>query len=463
MPFFIDGNPSPSEVSEAVNYLLSNFTQNVSADPATGQVIGPTGNVNGYLYKYMFIKYADSFDGTVNFSNSPTGRSYYGLRNSDSGTESTNPADYLWTLVTPAFGTTYFLYYLTSGGRTIQFQVATSVPNAGWIVDGGSAIDLDITNSTNAVANFVVIRTANNSAAPTSAEVVSAIGRTAISGDLVTINYNSGAASIQYKYTTGWTFFQKYITADIVQASVLSAFTANLGTITGGELTIGTSPAISGTTMTGSGSHLYSDGRFALGNSSSNIVFNGTNAFLNGFTATAGFASSGSSTTYWPANTQTYQEYSSIATLNNIDANKPVFIFGTGQLGLGCSTVGNSNPPARVDVTYQLEYQYSTDNGSTYSSWTSYGIPIRIYAISANYTTVSGYNRNFYADGAGNILFTPAASTTNIKLRFNVTYIAYGDINASSTGYFGGVVVSPYTEVSTTYTGYSISTFQIKA
>ena len=42
MPFFIDGNPSPSEVSEAVNYLLSNFTQNVSADPATGQVIGPT-------------------------------------------------------------------------------------------------------------------------------------------------------------------------------------------------------------------------------------------------------------------------------------------------------------------------------------------------------------------------------------------------------------------------------------
>ena len=292
---------------------------------------------------------------------------------------------------------------------------------------------------------------------------MSAIGRTPISGDLVTINYNSGAASIQYKYTTGWTFFQKYITADIVQAATLSAFTANLGTITGGELTIGSSPAISGTTMTGSGSHLYSDGKFALGNSSSNIIFNGTNAYLNGFTATAGFASSGSSTTYWPANTQTYQEYSSTATLNNIDANKPVFIFGTGQLGLGCSSVGNSNPPARVDVTYQLEYQYSTNNGSTYSSWTSYGIPIRIYAISANYTTVSGYNRNFYADGAGNILFTPAASTTNIKLRFNVTYIAYGDINASSTGYFGAVVISPYTQVDTTYTGYSISTFQIKA
>jgi hypothetical protein len=463
MPFFVDGNPTPSELSEAVNYLLSNFTQNVSADPSTGQIIGPTGNVNAYLYKYMFVKYADSFDGSVNFSNSPTGRSYYGLRNSDDSTESTNPADYLWTLVTPAFGTTYFLYYLTSGGRTIQFQVATSVPNAGWIVDSGAAIDLDITNSTNAVANFVVIRTANNSAAPTNSEVVSAIGRTPISGDLVTINYNSGVASIQYKYTTGWTFFQKYITADIVQASVLSAFTANLGTITGGELTIGTSPAISGTTMTGSGSHLYSDGKFALGNSTSNIVFNGTNAFLNGFTATAGFASSGSSTTYWPANAQTYQEYSSVATLSNIEATKPVFIFGTGQLGLGCTSVGNPATPARVDVTYQLEYQYSTDNGATYSAYTSYAIPIRIYAISANYTTVSGYNRNFFADGAGNILFTPAASTTNIKLRFNVTYIAYGDINASSTGYFGGTVLPGLTQVDTTYTGYSISAFQIKA
>lgn len=467
MPFFVDGNPSPSEVSEAVNYLLSNFTQNVSADPNTGQIIGPTGSVNAYLYKYMYVKYADSFDGTVNFSDSPTGRSYYGLRNSDSGTESTNPADYLWTLVTPSFGTTYFLYYLTSGGRTIQFQVATAVPNAGWIVDSGAAIDLDITNSTNAVANFVVIRVANNSAAPTSSEVVSAIGRTPISGDLVTINYNSGAASIQYKYTTGWTFFQKYITADIVQAATLSAFTANLGTVTAGEIIVtapsSATPTISGTTMTGVGTHLYDDGRFAFGNSSSNIVFNGTTAYLNGFTATAGFTSSGSSSTYWPANTQTYQEYSSTITLSNIEYIKPVFVFGTGQLGLGCTSVGNPLPPARVDVTYQLEYQYSTNNGGTYSSFATTGIPIRIYAISANYTSITGFNRNFFSTGAGNILFTPATNTTNLKFRFSVTYIAYGDINATATGYFGGTVIPGLTQVDTTYTGYSISAFQIKA
>jgi hypothetical protein len=68
--------------------------------------------------------------------------------------------------------------------------------------------------------------------------------------------------------------------------------------------------------MTGVGTHLYNDGRFALGNSTSNIVFNGTNAYLNGFTATAAFSSTGGSGVFWPANTQTYQEYSNVATLN---------------------------------------------------------------------------------------------------------------------------------------------------
>ena len=463
MPFFVDGNPTQGEISEAINYLLSNFTQNVSADPNTGQVVGPDGQVQYYLYKYMFVKYADSFDGSVGFSNTPTNKGYYGLRNSDSNTESTNPADYIWTQVTGGFGTTKFLYYLTTGGRAIQFQVATAIPNAGWSIDPGTAIDLDITTRTNAVANFVVIRLPNNSAAPTDAECVSAIGRTPISGDLCTINYNSGLASIQYKYTTGWAVFQKYITADIVQAQTLSAFTANLGTVTAGELTIGSSPTISGTTMTGSGSHIYSDGRFAMGNSSSNIVFNGTSAYLNGFTSTSGFAASGSVGVFWPANTQTYQEYSSTATLSNLEATKPVFIFATGQLGLGCTSVGNAAPPARVDLNCQLEYQYSTNGGASYSAWANYGIPVRIYAISANYTSTSGYNRNFFSNGAGNILLNPVANTTNVRFRLSATYVAYGDINATTLGYFGPPSVPGLTQVDTTYTGYSISVFQIKA
>jgi hypothetical protein len=248
MPFFLDGNPTPGEISEAVNYVLANLNDTVVANQGTGQIIGPSGEVTGYLYKYISVKYADSFDGTLNFSNSPTNRLYYGLRNSDTTVESTNPADYVWNAVTGGFPTTKFLYYITTGGRTIQFAVATSVPNTGWFIDPGTAIDLDFTTASSAVANFVVIRVANNSAPPTDAECIAAIGRTPISGDLCTVNYNSGIFSIVYKYTTGWAVFQKYITGDLIVAnsitagnlnvSQLSAITANMGSITAGSLNI---------------------------------------------------------------------------------------------------------------------------------------------------------------------------------------------------------------------------------
>jgi len=351
MPFLLDGNPTQGEISEAVNYLLSNFTQSVAADPNTGQVVGPGGEVQYYLYKYMFVKYADSFDGSVGFSNTPTNKGYYGLRNSDSTTESTNPADYLWTQVTGGFGTTKFLYYLTTGGRAIQFQVSTSVPNAGWSIDPGTAIDLDITTRTNAVANFVVIRLPNNSSAPTDAECVSAIGRTPISGDLCTINYNSGLASIQYKYTTGWAIFQKYITADIVEAQTLSAFTANLGTVTAGEIIIGSSPAISGTTMTGTGSRLYSNGRFITGNSTTNMVFDGSTLTLNGVgNATFGGLNSGVEMPISPSGTAPTGFVDSFV----ISKAGFVQITLTGEVGFSSNTT--AYPGIYAPVTVSLRY-----------------------------------------------------------------------------------------------------------
>ncbi len=351
MPFLLDGNPTQGEISEAINYLLSNFSENVSSDQGTGQIIGPGGEVVGYLYKYMFVKYADSFDGSVGFSNTPTNKGYYGLRNSDDSTESTNPVDYLWTQVTGGFGTTKFLYYLTTGGRQIQFQVATAVPNAGWKFDPGTAIDLDITFATSAVANFVVIRLPNNSSAPTDAECVSAIGRTPISGDLCTINYNSGLASIQYKYTTGWAIFQKYITADIVEAQTLSAFTANLGTVTAGEVIIGSSPAISGTTMTGTGSRLYSDGRFITGNSTTNMVFDGSTLTLNGVgNATFGGLNSGIQMPITPSGTPPTGYVDSFV----ISKAGFVQITLTGEVGFSSNTT--AYPGIYAPVTVSLRY-----------------------------------------------------------------------------------------------------------
>lgn len=49
-----------------------------------------------------------------------------------------------------------------------------------------------------------------------------------------------------------------------------------------GTLTVGTNPAVSGTTMSGSGAVINSDGSFSLGNQTTNLTFNGTTLKLNG-------------------------------------------------------------------------------------------------------------------------------------------------------------------------------------
>jgi len=147
MPYLLDSNPSSSEISEALNYLLCNFDTSISSDANTGEVKGPTGGIVGYLYKYMAIKYADSFDGSVNFSNSPSGRSYFGIRNSNDASESSNYTDYIWNKVTGGFGTTKSLWYITTGGRQIQFSVSVASPGTGWVMDAGASIDLDVVTS----------------------------------------------------------------------------------------------------------------------------------------------------------------------------------------------------------------------------------------------------------------------------------------------------------------------------
>jgi hypothetical protein len=149
MPFALSTEPSQSEVSDAVNYLLANFSPNLSADTGTGQIKGPVGEITGYLYKYMAVKYANSFDGSLNFSNSPTGRLYYGLRNNNDAAESSNPSDYVWYKATGGFGSLKFLWYIATGGRQIQFAVSTTSPDTGWVQDSGGSIDLDVVTSGN--------------------------------------------------------------------------------------------------------------------------------------------------------------------------------------------------------------------------------------------------------------------------------------------------------------------------
>jgi len=191
MPFALTNDPSQSEISEAINYLLANFGPNLAADPNNGQISGPSGVIIAYLYQYIAVKYADSFDGSLNFSNSPTGRLYYGLRNSNDSVESTNPADYIWYQATGGFGSTKFLYYQTNGGRQINFVVATTAPNSTYLKESGSSIDLDVVTTT----------TAYNTAAPSIYQWTSSSTSPTRPSTTSTYTWATGA----YTAPSGWT------------------------------------------------------------------------------------------------------------------------------------------------------------------------------------------------------------------------------------------------------------------
>lgn len=326
MPFLLDGNPTQTEISEAVNYLLSNVLQAASTNVVTGQVIDSSGRVQSYLYKYLSVKYADSFDGTVNFTNSPTNRQYYGLRNNDSSIESNNPADYIWTQVTGGFGTTKLLYYSVTGGRRIDIVVSMSSPSVLYQPDAGTAIDLDVISGSDGASSRICYAKSTS----TSLSSLPATYQTTGNATFPPTNTWGGSETWQatppslavnealfqsdgiYNPMTNLTTWNAPYLSNF-KVGQLSAISADLGTVTAGELIItepaNTTPLISGTTMTGAGSHLYSDGKFALGNASGNIVFDGTTVYINGFLQTLQSGTPTSVNTYVNGTNSTYTAY----------------------------------------------------------------------------------------------------------------------------------------------------------
>jgi len=112
----------------------SSAGSSVPADPLVGI---PFAN------RYIHIKYATDNVGT-GLSDVPTNKIYWGIYNSNSTTESVNPADYTW-YATTGFNTTKFLFYSNLGGRLIKFYAGTTKPSGGtWLIDPGTAIDLDV-------------------------------------------------------------------------------------------------------------------------------------------------------------------------------------------------------------------------------------------------------------------------------------------------------------------------------
>jgi len=169
MPFLLDGNPEPSEISEAINYLLANVgagnpvgTDVVYNDTTTGFISNGVGDIIQYQYRYLDIKYADDRTG-LNFSDNPYGRLFFGIYNSDTTTESTNPADYTWFQVTDGFGINKVLWIATTGGRHVTYAVSQDAPdnNQNWQVAPIQAIDLD--NPFKVYNQYMTVRFSTNS------------------------------------------------------------------------------------------------------------------------------------------------------------------------------------------------------------------------------------------------------------------------------------------------------------
>ena len=151
MPFALDGNPSPSEISDAINYILANLSPQtppgqyvVNNNPTTGFVSNSVGTLLQYQYRYLDVKYADNPAG-LNFTDNPYGRLYFGLYNTDTVTESTDPNQYTWFQVTGGFGGTKTLWVVTAGGRHASFAASQEAPdlNQNWRLVPVRSIDLD--------------------------------------------------------------------------------------------------------------------------------------------------------------------------------------------------------------------------------------------------------------------------------------------------------------------------------
>lgn len=432
MSFFVDGNPTQSEISDAINYLLANIVPSSSTNQANGQIVSSTGAIIGYLYKYLAVKYSDSFDGSVNFSNTPTNRQYYGLRNTNDPSESTNPSDYIWVKVTGGFGTTKQIFYSVTGGRRIDILATIAAPSALYQADSGSSIDLDVISGADGASSRICYAKSTSFSLSSIPATYQTAGKSSFPPYNTWGGNETWQASPPAIYTNEALFQSDGIYNPMTDLTTwnapylstlkvgqLSAISADLGTVTAGELVItkpsSSTPQISGTTMTGAGSHLYSDGRFAMGNSSQNIVFNGSNIYLNGVSTQA---QSGVSFSVWRQGVS----YDSSIYIMSVSQPTRVLISFSGVMQMASTDLNVAAWLGQIrfilrETTTSTDYELANTQigsaayliGTTKSARPSLSMSYPLVIPSGNYNLViTNYAQTFY-NSAGTS-FTPTNS-----------------------------------------------------
>jgi hypothetical protein len=162
--FSITPGMGQGEIVGAINYLLANIGQGIQVNAGNGIVTLPNNPTPfSYAYPYMYIAFANSFDGTVDFDQrSYTNKLYYGLWNTATLTPggSTNPAQYVWYKVADGgFGTTKIFSYSVPSSLQVQFNISDNPPGGylwrEYLPSIYSGIDIsEITNATNLSSNL---------------------------------------------------------------------------------------------------------------------------------------------------------------------------------------------------------------------------------------------------------------------------------------------------------------------
>jgi hypothetical protein len=230
-------------------------------------------------------------------------------------------------------------------------------------------------------------------------------------------------------YITGSLIVQNTITSDKLSVSQLSAISANMGSITAGDISVGSSPAISGTSMTGSGSHLYSDGRFISGNSSTNMVFDGSSLYLNGF---ANVNTVTSSISNWLTTT---------ATIATFTVPRDARTIVTWQSNLNVQAV-TSAKGINLQATLRILNSVNSVVGNSSFEIFAHGAPVYIGSTSANLLTI------------------PVTYIAIVNLTAGTYRLTGSNTNTYACDSTGGFISSGVTYLAPAG-GYSVNAFQI--
>ena len=126
-------------------------TSNALEENLSSGTIEVGGDVYGYRYNNLAIRYSTSSNGAENFSDSiavlpPTTTTFYvGLRSTPDAVESNNPADYTWVQASPTWNINLRLYYRVTGGKQFDYIIAATNPNPqAYAEDTGEFVNLSL-------------------------------------------------------------------------------------------------------------------------------------------------------------------------------------------------------------------------------------------------------------------------------------------------------------------------------